>query len=87
MGFCTSPPSSLYACRVPWRANTAYNLQAFFLNLFAALLDNHVMRKVVWISGDVSPGSSNDKIMLAIMGKQWREIVGEGVRAAPAPLG
>jgi len=71
MGFCTSPPSSLYACRVPWRANTAYNLQAFFLNLFAALLDNHVMRKV---------GSSNDKIMLAIMGKQWREIVGEGVR-------
>jgi len=49
-----------------------------FLNLFASLMDAHVMSKAVWIAGDVSENSSNDKAMRSLIGDHWREIVGEG---------
>jgi hypothetical protein len=51
---------------------------AVFLNLFAALMDAHVMSKAVWITGDTSPNTPNDACMVDLIGAHWRELVGEG---------
>ena len=49
-----------------------------FLNLFRSIMDAHVISKAVWVSGDVSPGSSNDHSLSELLGSHWRELIGEG---------
>jgi len=48
-----------------------------FLNLFRSIFDPHVLSKAVWISGDVSPGSVNDRSLTELLGPHWRELLGE----------
>lgn len=49
-----------------------------FLGMFRNLMDAHVLSKVVWISGDVSENSTNDKSLKGLLGPHWRELIGEG---------
>jgi hypothetical protein len=39
-------------------------------------IDPKTVSKVIFIRGDVSPGSRNDETLTAIIGSHWRELTG-----------
>lgn len=47
-----------------------------FFNTVKGFLDPKTVSKVVFIIGDVSPGSENDQTMCRLVGDKWRDITG-----------
>lgn len=47
-----------------------------FFNTVKGFLDPKTVSKMIFIIGDVSPGSENDKTMRSVVGDNWREITG-----------
>jgi hypothetical protein len=65
---------------IVWQPPKIFQL---FLNVFHSLMDPHVVSKAVWISGDTSPGSNNDRALCELLGSHWRELIGEGMPTRP----
>lgn len=42
-------------------------------NLCKPVMDPKTVRKVIFVRGDVSDGSANDKLLTEIIGPKWRE--------------
>ena len=71
-----------FSCRNLWRGHVVlYQAPWVFQTLFnmvKPLLDPVTAGKVVFVSGDDSPGSDNDKKMQWLIGPNWRELTNAG---------
>mmetsp|Transcript_15639 Transcript_15639/g.26066 ORF Transcript_15639/g.26066 Transcript_15639/m.26066 type:complete len:281 (-) Transcript_15639:801-1643(-) len=64
----------------------AYQPPGYFSILLSTVkmfLDARTLSKLVFINGDVSPGSENDTTLNTIIGDNWRELTGVGSVSEP----
>jgi len=45
-------------------------------NTVKALIDPRTRNKVIFLNGDVSEGSANDKLMRMVIGDNWKKLTG-----------